>query len=120
MVERGSTHTEVSFVVPGAGDAFRARHPALFAALAQPGFGVSVLSVVEGEQSMEQALFALANELRESDVIVLVDERSAAYDPSRPGQAISPLNLAAVATAEWLGRPFGRVFRMLVYARRPE
>ena len=44
----------------------------------------------------------------------------AAYDPSRPGQAISPLNLAAVATAEWLGRPFGRVFRMLVYARRPE
>ena len=80
MVERGSTHTEVSFVVPGAGDAFRARHPALFAALAQPGFGVSVLSVVEGEQSMEQALFALANELRESDVIVLVDERSAAYD----------------------------------------
>lgn len=43
-----------------------------------------------------------------------------AYDPARPGQAISPLNLAAVTAAEWLGRPFGRVFRLLVYARRPE
>jgi 2-polyprenyl-3-methyl-5-hydroxy-6-metoxy-1,4-benzoquinol methylase len=42
------------------------------------------------------------------------------YDPSRPGQDISPLNLAAITAVEWLGKPFNRVFRMLVYARRVE
>jgi 2-polyprenyl-3-methyl-5-hydroxy-6-metoxy-1,4-benzoquinol methylase len=41
------------------------------------------------------------------------------YDPSRPGQYVSPLNLAAVSFVEWLGRPFNRLFRMLVYARKP-
>jgi 2-polyprenyl-3-methyl-5-hydroxy-6-metoxy-1,4-benzoquinol methylase len=40
------------------------------------------------------------------------------YDPERPGQCISPLSLAAVTAAEWLGRPFHKVFRMLVYARK--
>jgi 2-polyprenyl-3-methyl-5-hydroxy-6-metoxy-1,4-benzoquinol methylase len=40
------------------------------------------------------------------------------YDPARPGQEISPLNLAAVTLIERLGQPFGRNFRMLVYARR--
>src|SRR5262249_26617361 len=40
------------------------------------------------------------------------------YDPSRPGQPISPVNLAAIALAERLGRPFGRVFRMLAYAKK--
>jgi SAM-dependent methyltransferase len=41
------------------------------------------------------------------------------YDPSRPGQYMSPVSLAAVAAAEWIGRPFKRVFRMLVFARKP-
>ena len=41
------------------------------------------------------------------------------YDPSRPGQEISPLNLAAISALEWLGRPFGQGFRMLAYARKP-
>jgi 2-polyprenyl-3-methyl-5-hydroxy-6-metoxy-1,4-benzoquinol methylase len=41
------------------------------------------------------------------------------YDPRRPGQYISPVNLAAVTAVEWLGKPFNRVFRLLTYARRP-
>ena len=41
------------------------------------------------------------------------------YDPSRPGQYVSPLNLVAVSAVEWLGQPFQRVFRMLMYARKP-
>lgn len=40
------------------------------------------------------------------------------YDPARPGQEISPLNLAAVALVERLGQPFGRGFRMLATAHR--
>lgn len=44
--------------------------------------------------------------------------RRAAYDPARPGQEVSVLDLAAVTALEWLGRPFGRVFRLLAYARR--
>lgn len=45
--------------------------------------------------------------------------RRAPYDPARPGQEISALDLLAVGAVEALGRPFGRVFRMLAYARRP-
>jgi hypothetical protein len=45
--------------------------------------------------------------------------RYAPYDPARPGQEISQLNLLAVQGVEWLGRPLDRVFRMLAYARRP-
>jgi 2-polyprenyl-3-methyl-5-hydroxy-6-metoxy-1,4-benzoquinol methylase len=41
------------------------------------------------------------------------------YDPARPGQYVSPLNLAVVRLAEWLGKPFNRVFRLLAYARKP-
>lgn len=41
------------------------------------------------------------------------------YDPARPGQEVSALNLLAVTFVEWLGKPFNRVFRMLVYARKP-
>jgi 2-polyprenyl-3-methyl-5-hydroxy-6-metoxy-1,4-benzoquinol methylase len=41
-----------------------------------------------------------------------------AYDPGRPGQDISPLNLAAVTVIERLGRTFGRGFRMLAYAQK--
>jgi 2-polyprenyl-3-methyl-5-hydroxy-6-metoxy-1,4-benzoquinol methylase len=41
------------------------------------------------------------------------------YDPARPGQEISPLNLAVVSFVERLGRPFDRGFRMLAYAQRP-
>ena len=41
------------------------------------------------------------------------------YDTARPGQVVSPVNLAVVGCAEWLGKPFNRVFRMLVYARKP-
>jgi len=40
------------------------------------------------------------------------------YDTARPGQDVSRLNLALVGAVEWLGKPFGRVFRMLVYARK--
>lgn len=39
------------------------------------------------------------------------------YDPRRPGQPISPLELAAVAGVELAGWPFGRVFRMVAFAR---
>lgn len=39
------------------------------------------------------------------------------YDPDRPGQPASPLSLAAAATLELLGRPFGRMFRLLLYAQ---
>ena len=38
------------------------------------------------------------------------------YDPSRPGQPISPVSLAAVTAVEWLGKPFNRMFRMVVHA----
>ncbi|MEO8601507.1 MAG: class I SAM-dependent methyltransferase [bacterium] len=45
-------------------------------------------------------------------------QRQFRYDPRRPGQYISPLNLAAVTAVDWLGVPFGRVFRLLVHARK--
>jgi 2-polyprenyl-3-methyl-5-hydroxy-6-metoxy-1,4-benzoquinol methylase len=45
--------------------------------------------------------------------------RLSSYDPARPGQEVSRASLAAVAVTEWLGRPFGRVFRMLAYAEKP-
>ena len=41
------------------------------------------------------------------------------YDPTRPGQYISALDLAVVTLVEWLGKPLNRVFLMLVYARKP-
>ena len=41
------------------------------------------------------------------------------YDPARPGQDVSRASLAAVALTEWLGRPLGRVFRILAYAEKP-
>lgn len=41
-----------------------------------------------------------------------------AYNPKRPGQYVSFLNLVVITLVEWLGLPFGRVFRMLVYARK--
>lgn len=40
------------------------------------------------------------------------------YDPRRPGQPISTLELGAVTSLELLGTPFGRVFRLLAHARR--
>ena len=80
MSQRGNTHTNVSFVVGEPEATFRARHAALFATLAGPGFDVGVLRVEPGVQSMEQALFVLANEMRESDVIVLADEPWTGYD----------------------------------------
>jgi hypothetical protein len=39
------------------------------------------------------------------------------YDPERPGQPVSLLSLATVTAVEQLGRPFNRMFRLLVYAR---
>jgi len=45
-------------------------------------------------------------------------QRQVPYDPRRPGQYVSPLNLAALTAVDWLGRPFGRAFRLLVYARK--
>lgn len=41
------------------------------------------------------------------------------YDTARPGQEVSALDMLAVTAAEWAGKPFDRVFRMLAYARRP-
>jgi len=40
------------------------------------------------------------------------------YDRERPGQEISPLNLAVVSLVERLGQPFDRSFRMLAYAQK--
>ena len=40
------------------------------------------------------------------------------YDLKRPGQPISPIALMAVGAVEWLGRPLGRTFRMVAYARK--
>src|SRR5512140_3645705 len=79
-MEVRSTPGAVSFLLPRAAAPFRDRHAALFAALADAGCSVSELLIEDGVLTMEQALFALANEMRESDVIVLVDERSDAYD----------------------------------------
>src|SRR5579871_3078132 len=42
--------------------------------------------------------------------------RLSPYDTARPGQPVSRASLAAVAVAEAIGRPFGRVFRMLAFA----
>ncbi len=41
------------------------------------------------------------------------------YDPARPGAPVSKLMLAAVTAIETMGRPVGRVFRMLTFARKP-
>jgi 2-polyprenyl-3-methyl-5-hydroxy-6-metoxy-1,4-benzoquinol methylase len=40
------------------------------------------------------------------------------YDPLRPGQYCSQISLAAVTAIEQMGRPFGRMFRLLAYARK--
>jgi 2-polyprenyl-3-methyl-5-hydroxy-6-metoxy-1,4-benzoquinol methylase len=39
------------------------------------------------------------------------------YDPSRPGQYVSPISLFTVAAVERIGQPFDRVFRMLAYTQ---
>lgn len=80
MENRTSSHTAVSFVVPKTQPSFRERHAALFAELDRPGFDVGEVVIESGVQTMEQALFVLCNEMRESDVVVLVDEHSPAYD----------------------------------------
>ena len=56
--------------------------------------------------------------LRQAGLAVRL-QRQFPYDPSRPGQYVSPLNLAAVTVVEWLGKPFDRVFRMVAYAQKP-
>ena len=73
-------HTALSFILPKADPAFRERYPTLFAELADSGFHVAEVIVEDGHQTMEQALFVLANEMHESDVIVLADVQSATYD----------------------------------------
>ncbi len=40
------------------------------------------------------------------------------YDPTRPGQEVSAAQVAVVAALERLGAPFGRVMRLLAWARR--
>ncbi|HZR26909.1 MAG TPA: methyltransferase domain-containing protein [Vicinamibacterales bacterium] len=40
------------------------------------------------------------------------------YDPRRPGGPVSRVSLAAITLVETLGRPFGRVFRMLAFATK--
>ncbi|HEX2878926.1 MAG TPA: methyltransferase domain-containing protein [Polyangiaceae bacterium] len=39
------------------------------------------------------------------------------YDPTRPGQYVSPISLMTVAAVERVGQPFDRVFRMLAYTQ---
>ncbi|MEO8601506.1 MAG: radical SAM protein [bacterium] len=80
MSNSGNSHTAISFVLPSPAGAFQGRHAALFSALGAAGVDVAELTIVAGEQTMEQALFVLSNEMRESDVIVLVDEQSPDYD----------------------------------------
>lgn len=63
------------------------------------------------DRSLPWALVAAGFELRTL-------QRSA-YDPSRPGQDVSRLTLAVMGAVEQLGRPFGRVFRLLAFARKP-
>lgn len=75
-----SLHTAICFVVPKRQPPFRERHRELFGELLGAGFEVNELIIESGVQTMEQALFALSNELREPDVVVLVDEQSAVYD----------------------------------------
>ena len=80
MRQVNGTHTALSFILPKANPAFRQSYPALFTELADSGFHVAEVIVEDGHQTMEQALFVLANEMHESDVIVLVDQQSATYD----------------------------------------
>ena len=42
------------------------------------------------------------------------------YDPRRPGQKISIPGLIMATLADWVGYPFGAVFRMVHYAHKPE
>ena len=80
MRQVNGTHTALSFILTKANPAFRQSYPALFTELADSGFHVAEVIVEDGHQTMEQALFVLANEMHESDVIVLVDQQSATYD----------------------------------------
>lgn len=76
----GGAHTAMAFVLPRTAPPYRERHAALRATLAAADFALAEVEVADGEQTMEQAVFTLANELPASDVIVLVDTRTAAYD----------------------------------------
>ena len=42
------------------------------------------------------------------------------YDVSRSGQPMSLLNLIVATLSDWIGYPFGTVFRMVHYARKSE
>jgi anaerobic magnesium-protoporphyrin IX monomethyl ester cyclase len=77
---QGHSRTALSFVLPSTVPSFRERHTALFDELEQRAVSVSELTIEPGVQTMEQALFVLSNEMREPDVIVLVDAQSATYD----------------------------------------
>lgn len=79
MDDRGA-HTALAFVVPRTDPPVRERQAALRAALGDAGFAVAEVEVGADGQTAEQAVFTLANELPPSDVIVLLDTRSAAYD----------------------------------------
>lgn len=57
--------------------------------------------------------------LEQAGFAIRVQEQLA-YDPSRPGQDISRLNLAAMMLVEHLGKPLHRMFRLLAYARKPD
>ncbi len=41
------------------------------------------------------------------------------YDTARPGGPTSRFHLLAIGCIEWLGFPFGRVFRMVCFAHKP-
>lgn len=42
------------------------------------------------------------------------------YDPIRPGQPMSLVALISATLSDWIGYPFGAVFRMVHYAHKPE
>lgn len=80
MSSSTNSRAAVSFLLPAPQGAFRQRHAELFAALTIAGADVAELIIEPGVQTMEQALFVLSNEMRESDVVVMVDDASPDYD----------------------------------------
>lgn len=68
------------FLHPQASPSYRERHAELRRDLERRAFAIDELTITNGIQTMEQALFVLANEMHEPDVIILVDEQSPLYD----------------------------------------
>lgn len=63
------------------------------------------------DRSLPRAVAKAGFEVREQKVL--------SYDPRRPGQYVSPINLAALTVIEAFAWPLNRGFRLLSYATRP-